>query len=77
MCSTVRVMCSRKSSDAHIMGGKQEELKVIVQLENYDIDAIMESWWDDSHDWSAAIGGYKIFRRVGPGRRGSGGSPVC
>ncbi|GAB0183522.1 hypothetical protein GRJ2_000817500 [Grus japonensis] len=28
--------------------------------------------WDDSHDWSAAMDGYKLFRRDRQGRRGSG-----
>ncbi|GAB0195108.1 hypothetical protein GRJ2_001976100 [Grus japonensis] len=51
---------------------KQEELEVIVQLENYYIVAIMETWWDDSHNWSAAMDGYKLFRRDRQGRRGSG-----
>ncbi|GAB0178083.1 hypothetical protein GRJ2_000273600 [Grus japonensis] len=52
------------------MGNKQEELEAIVHLENYDILAIMETWWYDSHNWSAAMGGYKIFRRDKQGRRG-------
>ncbi|GAB0209132.1 hypothetical protein GRJ2_003378900 [Grus japonensis] len=54
------------------MGNKQEELEAIVQWENYDIVAIMETWWDDSHKWSAAMDGYKLFRRDRQGRRGSG-----
>lgn len=49
-----------EGSDHH----KQEELEDIVQQENYDILAITEIWWDDSHDWSAAMGGCKLFRRV-------------
>ena len=54
------------------MGNKQEELEAIVQQENYDIVAIMETWWDDSHNWSAAMDGYKLFRRDRQGRRGGG-----
>ncbi|PKU44695.1 rna-directed dna polymerase from mobile element jockey-like [Limosa lapponica baueri] len=54
------------------MGNKQEELQAIVQQESYDVVAIMETWWDDSHDWSAAIDGYKLFRRSSRGRRGDG-----
>ena len=42
---------------------EQEELEAIVQQENYDIVAITETWWDDSHNWSAAMDGYKLFRR--------------
>ena len=59
-------------TNAHSMGNKQEELEAIVQLENYDIVAIMETWWDDSHNWSAAMDGYKLFRRDRQGRRGGG-----
>lgn len=32
------------------MGNKQEELKDMVQQKNYDIVAITETWWDDSHN---------------------------
>ncbi|KAK4815341.1 hypothetical protein QYF61_000173 [Mycteria americana] len=57
-------------TNAHSMGNKQEELEAIVQQENYDIVAITETWWDDSHNWSAAMDGYKLFRRDGQGRGG-------
>ncbi|XP_040404947.1 uncharacterized protein LOC121065888 isoform X2 [Cygnus olor] len=52
------------------MGSKQEELEAIVLVGNYDVVAITETWWDDSHDWSVAIDGYKLFRRDRRGRRG-------
>ena len=45
------------------MGNKQEELEAIVQQESYDIVAVTETWWDDSYDWSAAMCGYKLFRK--------------
>ena len=45
------------------MGNKQEELEATVLLESYHLVAITETWWDESHDWSAAINGYKLFRR--------------
>ncbi|KAK4828900.1 hypothetical protein QYF61_001458 [Mycteria americana] len=54
------------------MGNKQEDLEAIVQQENYDMVAIMETWWDDSHNWSVTIDGYKLFRRDRQGRRGGG-----
>ncbi|PKU45859.1 rna-directed dna polymerase from mobile element jockey-like [Limosa lapponica baueri] len=54
------------------MGNKQEELEAIVQQENYNIVAITETWWDDLHNWSAAINGYQLFRRGRQGRRGGG-----
>ncbi|PKU47277.1 adaptin ear-binding coat-associated protein 1 [Limosa lapponica baueri] len=54
------------------MGNKQEELEAIIQQENYDIVAITETWWEDSHNWSAAIDGYQLFRRDRQGRRGGG-----
>jgi len=54
------------------MGNKQEELEATVQQANYDLVAITETWWDCSHDWSAAMDGYKLFRRDRQGRRGGG-----
>ncbi|KAK4823433.1 hypothetical protein QYF61_002119 [Mycteria americana] len=59
-------------TNARSMGNKQEELEAIVHQENYDIVAITETWWDDSHNWSAAMDGYKLFRRDRRGRRGLG-----
>lgn len=29
------------------MGSKQEELETVMQLENHDLIAITETWWDD------------------------------
>jgi len=40
----------------------------MMYLENYDLVAIMEMWWDDSHDWHTVIEGYELFRRVRQGR---------
>jgi len=45
------------------MGNKQEELASIVQQVSYDLTTITETRWADSHDWSAAMDGYKFFRR--------------
>ncbi|PKU43826.1 mitochondrial fission process protein 1 [Limosa lapponica baueri] len=61
--------------NAHSMGNKQEELEAIVQQENYDIFAITETWWEDSHNWNAAIDGYQLFRRDRQGKRGGGVAP--
>jgi len=47
----------------HSVGNKQEELEATVQQDSYDLVTITETWWDDSHDWSAAVNGYKVFRR--------------
>ncbi|PKU40561.1 adaptin ear-binding coat-associated protein 1 [Limosa lapponica baueri] len=63
-------------TNARSMGNKQEELEAIVQPENYDTVAITETWWEDLHNWSAAINGYQLFRRDRQGRRG-GGVAVC
>ncbi|KAJ7428093.1 mitochondrial fission process protein 1 [Pitangus sulphuratus] len=59
-------------TNARSMGNKQEEQEAIMQQESYDVVAITETWWDDSHDWSAAMDGYKLFRRDRQGRRGGG-----
>ena len=58
-------------TDARSMGNKQEELEATVLLEHYDLAAVPETWWDECHDWSAAINGYRLFRRD-RGRRGGG-----
>ena len=54
------------------MSNKQGELETIVQQASYDLVAITETWWDHSHDWSAAMDGYKLFRKDRQGRRGGG-----
>ncbi|RMC15084.1 hypothetical protein DUI87_07264 [Hirundo rustica rustica] len=36
----------------------------------------VKTWWDDSHGWSSALSGYKLFRRDRQGRRG-GGVALC
>ena len=54
------------------MGNKQEELEATVQQASYDLVAITETWWDLSHDWSAAMDGYKLFRKDRQGRRSGG-----
>ncbi|KAK4816014.1 hypothetical protein QYF61_011004 [Mycteria americana] len=59
-------------TNARSMGNKQEELEATVHQENYDMVAITETWWGDSHNWSAAMDGYKLFRRDRRGRRGGG-----
>jgi len=41
-------------------------------LESYDLIAITETWWDESHDWNAAIDGYRLLRKDRRGRRGRG-----
>ncbi|KAK4810175.1 hypothetical protein QYF61_010948 [Mycteria americana] len=67
---TAQLQCLYTS--ARSMGNKQEELEATVLLDSYDLVAITETWWDESHDWSAAINGYRLFRRVRRGRRGRG-----
>ncbi|RMC09666.1 hypothetical protein DUI87_13452 [Hirundo rustica rustica] len=59
-------------TNARSMGNKKEELEAMVQQQSYDVVAITETWWDDSHGWSTALNGYKLFRRDRQGRRGGG-----
>jgi len=68
--STAQLKCIY--TNAHSMGNKQEEVEATVQQDSYDLVAITEAWWDDSDDWSAAIDGYKLFRRDRRGKRGGG-----
>ncbi|CAM4394956.1 unnamed protein product [Caretta caretta] len=39
---------------------------------NYDVIGITETWWDNSHDWSTVMDGYKLFRKDRQGRKGRG-----
>jgi len=57
-------------TSAHSMGNKEKELVATAQMENYDLIAIKETWWDESRDWRAMIDSYKPFRRDRQGRRG-------
>ena len=59
-------------TSARSMGNKQEELEATVCSESYDIVAITETWWKDSHSWSTAMEGYRLFKRDRLGRKGGG-----
>jgi len=74
MRSRIQLKCI--CTNARSMGNKQEELEAIVQQDSLDFAAITEKWWDDSHDLSAAMEGYKLFRKDKGGKRG-GGLALC
>jgi len=67
--STAQLKCIYTS--AHSMGNRQEELEA-VQQDSYYLVAITETWCDDSHEWSAVMDGYKLFRRDRRGKTGNG-----
>ena len=58
--------------NARSLGNKLEELEAIVRQASYDLVATPETWWDHCHDWSAAMDGYKLFRKDRQGRRCGG-----
>ncbi|CAM4495102.1 unnamed protein product [Caretta caretta] len=58
--------------NAQSLGNKQGELEVLVMSRNYDVIGITETWWDNSHDWSTVMDGYKLFRKDRQGRKGGG-----
>jgi len=64
----MKCLCTNACS----MGNKQEELESTVLLANYDLIALTEIWWDEYHDWSVAIDGYRRFRRDRWEKRGGG-----
>ena len=75
----IRVTATRKEiklrclyTNARSMSNTQEELEAIVCLESYAIVAITETWWNDSHSWSAVMEGYRLFKRDSLGRKGGG-----
>ena len=43
-----------------------------MRLQGHDLVAITETWWDSSRDWNAVMGGYTLFRKDRPIRRGGG-----
>jgi len=72
--STAQLKCIY--TNAHSTGNKQEELEAILEQDGYDLISITETWWDDSHNWSTEMDGYKLFRRDRRGKRG-GGLVLC
>jgi len=68
--SGVRLTAQLKcvSTNTRSMGNKREELEAIIQQDGYDLVAITEMWWDNSHDWYAVIDGYRLFRKDRPTR---------
>jgi len=59
-------------ANAHNMRNKHKELEAIVEQDGYNLITITETWWDDSHDWTAAMDGYKLLSRDRRGKRGDG-----
>ncbi|TRZ11984.1 hypothetical protein HGM15179_015124 [Zosterops borbonicus] len=64
----LRCMCTNACN----MGNKQDFLEAMVQQPSYDAIIITETWWDNSHSWSAALDGYKLFKRDRKVGRGGG-----
>jgi len=44
-------------SNACCVGNRQEELEIRVCSQGCDVIAIMETWWDSSHNWHAVVDG--------------------
>ena len=59
-------------TNACSLSNKQDELETVMHLESYDLVAITETWWDDSHNWNTTIDEYQLFRRDRRGRKGGG-----
>ncbi|KAF4796247.1 hypothetical protein TURU_086012 [Turdus rufiventris] len=66
--SVAQMMCMY--TNARSTANKQEELEAMVQQQSYNVVAIMDKGWDDSHTWSTALDGYKLFRRDRKSERG-------
>ena len=59
-------------TSARCLSNKQDELETVMNLKSYDLVAITETWWDDSHNWNTTTDGYRLFRRDRRGRKGGG-----
>lgn len=49
------------------IGNKQEELNICGQSKGFDLTAVMETWWDTSHDWNVVMRGHTLLRKDRPG----------
>ena len=47
-------------------------MEATVQLENYNLIANTEMWWDELHSWNIGMEGCKLYRRDRQGRSGGG-----
>lgn len=45
-------------ANTHNMRKKKDKLEALVFFQSHDIIGISETWWDESHDWSAGMEGY-------------------
>lgn len=59
-------------TDAHSMRNIQDELEALVSSQSYDIIGISEMQWNESHNWSAWLEGYRLLQRDKQGRRVGG-----
>jgi len=76
-CSSVKVTRTTAQMkylymNAHSMGKKREEMEATGLLESYNLIALTETWWHESHYWSVAVDGYRLFRKHRWGKRGGG-----
>lgn len=46
------------------MGNKQDELKMCMQSQGFDLTVVTETWWDCSCDCNVGMKGYALFKRA-------------
>ena len=65
-------LCTKAGS----MRNNQDELESLVSSQSSALSGITgETWWHESHNWSAGMEGYRLFRRDRQGRQGGGVAP--
>lgn len=52
----------------HSLGNDLDELEISMWVRGCDLIEVMETPWDASHDWSAAMQSYRLFRKDRLGR---------
>lgn len=50
-------------TNAYSMGNKQEELEAMAEQESPGVVTIIETCWEDLHNWSTAMDSYQLFSR--------------
>lgn len=59
--------CSHNSACS--VRNKWGKLEAWVRYQSCDIIGISETWWNESHGWSAGVEGYRLFWEDRQGRR--------
>lgn len=64
-------------ANARSLGNKREESEAPAQLENRELVAMAETWWDDLQDRSTTVEVVQASQKRQAGKEGRGSRPLC